>query len=242
MTSWDGMIGSGYDAREFTEIHTYLLQEELAWSKYILIRDIVLEWRVVTIGELGAWSAMRKYDVLRYLPLLQDYEEIHLSKFRGRQWFVHATEAEARLCRRRHLSLMLYARLRPLTPGLRREFEDYYARTLDRQWRVPEAAMRDLKKRWASNISSMIRRALPSAGKSAPRLASNFIRTVQDLVLMELGEDREYVTRVLETSEDLEVEADEMTEESALKVFYPAQEDTSEGEDDDETRLPDASD
>jgi hypothetical protein len=133
----------------------------------------------------------------------------------------------------------LYARLRLLTPGLRREFEDYYARTLDRQWRVPEAVMRDLKKRWASNISSMIRRALPNAGHSAPRLASNYIRTVQDLVLMELGEDREYVTRVLETSEDLEVEADVMTAESALKVFYPAQD---EGEDDDETRLPDEAD
>ena len=96
--------------------------------------------------------------------------------------------------------------------------------------------MRDLKKKWASNTSNIIKRALPSARRNISHLAENYIRTVQDLVLMELGEGREYVTRVLETSEDLEVKTNEMTEESALKMFYPNQ----EGDDDnDETRIPD---
>ena len=52
MTGWDGMIGSIYDAKEFTEIHTFLTEKSLSWSKYILIRNIVLEWRMVTIREV----------------------------------------------------------------------------------------------------------------------------------------------------------------------------------------------
>jgi len=192
-----------YDARELQEIHEGLVERGLSWRRYMLLRDLVQSSCALSLKDVAVWSAMSRSAVQKYLPLLRAFEDVHVSRFKGEIWLVYASEQEATICRRRKISLMVYARLRPFTEELTEDLKRYYERHLHQGWREPVEAMGDIKERWAQRLHEH---------RMTYRRARVFIRTIQDLVLQELGVPREVVDRWLAENGELDLDDTEPDE------------------------------
>lgn len=201
------MDGCGYDARELMEIHRFLVKNGLKWRKYILLRDLVQSSSALSLKDVAKWSDLKIPTVRKYIPLLKDFEEIHLSRFHGTLWMTFATASEAAICRKRETSLMAYVRLKPLLEELREDLERYYNQKHHQIYAYPVETMTDIKRRWREVLTPIIYKKKPKKQRDhyqTYRHASRIINTVQDLVLREMGIPRAYAETIMEAEPDEE--------------------------------------
>lgn len=174
----------------------------LDWEMFKRLADIVSEVEVISVDDLSSRVGRSRRNIRGYIPLLEEYECIYVSRYRKAKWLVCASTEEAMLCKRRKISLVVYRTCGPILEQLREDLRRYFARRQFQHWQLPVESMEAIKERYLwllqpyTHPDVPVKEYLDNGRKKSLHLTHRYIRTMQDLVMAELGIHRDYFREV----------------------------------------------
>lgn len=184
---------------ELDKIESVKCKKHIDYRTLACLYDLILERKIVKqsdipeilLKEYGIASCFDEtkpvsyQTVFKYITVLVAVEDFHktfqFSADGYEGWYVvYASDIEAKLCRKRHISLLTFlTELRPLLKEFHDEAMKYYNKRL--LMLRPDRTMTEMKADYYKRIKAV---------KGEHFKAEKYVRTEQDLVLLEVGNVR----------------------------------------------------
>lgn len=182
---------------ELDIIESFKKRRHLCYATLASINKILSENKTIKMSDISTKLekiyniTLSKRTMSKYLSILCEIDDYHRTfqydvNGYGEWWIVYASDTEAKLCKKRHISLLTFIELKGILDNFGVDAVKYYESRMNRT--KPKETMTAMKIRYERILRDE---------KGEQFKARKYIRTEQDMVLLRIGDTRKVLNNVI---------------------------------------------